>query len=133
MAGGASQYMQAQMLNWVFGGAAVTKPTIWAIGLSLGTPNSTSGSEVTIAGYARSTVTWAAAGTPTGSGTVTNANAISFSMTSTATLVGFQIWDTILASNSGHMLAWGTLSAASVVPPASGASFASGALTVVLS
>lgn len=109
-----SQYMQANMLNWVFAGAAATVPTKWGVGISLGNPSSTSGSEVsTASGYSRQSMAWGAAGTPTGSGTVTNASAITFGPFSTAqSLSGLLIWDTMLSANSGNLLWYGTLATA---------------------
>ncbi len=132
MAGGASAYLQAQMLNWAMGGAAATQPTKWGVGLSLGTPTSLSGSEMSVAGYARQTCVWVAAGTPTSSATVKNSAAILFTINSACTIKGFAVWDTVLSSNSGSLLAWGTLSASSIFASGDVASFSAGAILLTL-
>jgi hypothetical protein len=131
MAGGTSQYMQQRMLSWVFGGSP-TKPTAWGVGLSLGVPTSIAGSEASVSGYARQTATWGAAGSPASSGTVANASAIVFNLLSRATYTGFQIWDGLGSSNSGNMLAWGTLSTAVVASSGDSVSFSIGALRITL-
>jgi hypothetical protein len=109
-----SQYMQLNMLSWVLGGSP-TKPAAWGVGLSLGSPTSVSGSEITTTfGYTRQTVGWGAAGSPTSSGTVSNATAITFgSFTTVATVSGIQVWDTASAGtpNIGSMLFEGLLAA----------------------
>lgn len=102
------------MLSWVFGGSP-TKPSTWGVGLSLGSPTSTSGSEIaTTFGYTRQTAGWGVAGTPSGSGTVSNATAMTFSFTTACSVSGIQIWDTQIGSppNNGSMLFEGLLGAA---------------------
>jgi hypothetical protein len=108
-----SQYMQLNMLSWVLGGSP-TKPAAWGVGLSQGSPTSTSGSEIsTTFGYTRQTVGWGAAGSPTSSGTVSNATAMTFGpFTTAATISGIQVWDTMLTANSGNMLFEGLVAAA---------------------
>ena len=106
-------YAQKAMLDWVLGGAAPTRPGAWGLGLSLGSPSSTSGSECSVSGYARQTVHWSAASSPAGSSK--NTAAVIFTVSTACTLVGWQLWDTVLSSNSGNMLAYGQLSASSVM------------------
>ncbi len=134
MAGGASQFLQALMLNWAMGSGAATRPTKWGVGLSLGTPSSTSGSEMTVAGYTRQTCVFAAAGTPTSSGTVSNSAAVLFTVNSACTIKGFAVWDTALTgtANVGNLMAWGTLSASSVFASGDVASFSAGAILLTL-
>ncbi len=129
-----SQYMQAEMLNWVLGGAGVTQPTKWGVGISLGAPSSTSGSEVgTLSGYTRQSMAWGAAGTPAGSGTVTNASAITFGPFLTAqSLSGLLIWDTMLSANSGNLLWYGTLATARTLGVGDSLVIASGSILVTL-
>jgi hypothetical protein len=129
---GASAYLQAQMLNWAMGGATPTRPTKWAVGLSLGTPSSISGSEMSVAGYTRQTCGFAVAGTPASSATVSNSAAILFTINSACTIVGINVWDTVLSSNSGNLLGWGTLSASSVFASGDVASFSVGAILLTL-
>lgn len=113
----ASQYLQKAALDWVFGGASPTQPTKWGVALSLGAPTSVSASEVsTNSGYARQSMAWGAAGTPSGSGTVSNASAITFGPFSTAqSLSGLVVFDTMLSANSGNMLVYGNLATARTV------------------
>jgi hypothetical protein len=133
MAGSLSQFMQANMLNWVFGGATANQPAAQYVGLSLGTPTSVSGSECSVAGYTRQgDVSFAAAGTPTSSGTASNAAAVLFTFAAACTIKAFQVWNTSGSSNSGTMLAWGTLSASSTFASGDIASFSAGALVVTL-
>ena len=87
---------------------------------------------MSVSAYVRQTVTFGAAGTPTGSGTVSNISAVLFTVSSACTIKGFNVWDTVLSSNSGNLLAWGTLSASSVMVAGDIASFSIGAIKVAL-
>jgi hypothetical protein len=129
-----SQYLTKAMLDWSLGGATPTRPGAWGIGLSLGSPTSVSGSEITTgSGYARQTGIFAAAGTPTSSGTVTNASNMTFGPFSGAcSISGIQIWDTILTLNSGSLLYMGLLTTARTLIIGDSLVLASGALTVSL-
>ena len=91
------------MLDWVCGGATPTRPTNWGVGLSLGAPSSTSGSEVgTGSGWTRQTCPFPAASSPAGS--VSNSAAMTFGPGLTAaTFSGIQLWDT-MAVTAGNML-----------------------------
>lgn len=112
--GMASAYAQKAMLDWVLLGATPTRPTqIW-MGLSYGSPDATSASEiVTPAGtYTRVTVTFAAGATSGGVVTASNAAAVIFPVCSwSATVSGYQLWDT-QAVGSGNMLGFGLLDVA---------------------
>lgn len=111
------QYLTAQFLNWAMGGAGATQPTKWGIGLSTGAPSSISGSEIgTASGYARQSMAWGAAGTPTSSGTVSNASAVTFGPFSSAQSVsGILVWDSMLSLNSGNLLWEGLLATARTI------------------
>jgi len=130
---GASQYMQKALLDWTLGGATPTRPSLHYVGLAQGTPSSISGSECTISNYARQAVSFGPAGTPSGSATAINTAAFTFSVKAAGTVIGIQVWDTNLASNSGNMLAFGLLSATSVLASGDTLAFASGALSISLS
>jgi hypothetical protein len=125
-------YAEKAMLDWVLGGAAPTRPTIWSVGLSLGAPTSISGSEITTgSGYARQTLVMAAAVSPGGS--ATNASAMTFGpFSGAASISGIQLWDTILTLNSGNMLWYGLLATARTVGVGDSLVIASGALTISL-
>lgn len=127
-----SAYAEKATLDWLLGGAAPTRPTAWAIGLSLGAPSSTSGSEITTgSGYARQTVVMPAAASPAGS--VTNTAAATFGpFSGAASITGIQIWDTILTLNSGNMLMFGNLATARTVGVGDSLVVNSGALTAIM-
>lgn len=129
-----SVYSEKAILDWLLGGATPTRPTDRAVGLSLGTPTSVSGSEIaTTYGYTRQTATFAAAGTPASSGTATNAAAMTFGpFTTAASVSGIQVWDTVLSANSGNMLWFGNLATARTVASGDSLVVASGALTISL-
>lgn len=107
-------YAQKQVLDWMFGGAAVTQPSSRLIALSIGTPTSVSGSEVgTNSGYARQTMSAGAAASPAGS--VSNNVAATFGpFSSIQTIQGAMIYDTISIS-SGNLFWYGTLLTARTV------------------
>lgn len=126
-----ASYAENAMLNWVNNATAVTRPTTWQVGLSLGSPTTISGSEITTGvGYTRQSVTFAAAT----NGTASNANAITFGTFNTAmSISGIQIWDTLLTLNSGNLLWYGLLSAARTVASGDSLVIAAGALVTTLS
>lgn len=127
---GVGAYAEKAMLDWLCGGAAVTRPTTRALGLSLGTPSSISASEMSVAGYSRQIVTFAAAASPGGS--LTNVSAVAFTFSASAgTVRGVQLWDTRLASGSGHMLYYGQVSP-TICSSGDTLTFAAGALAITL-
>lgn len=127
-----SAYCQKGMLDWLLGGAAA--PTIGGrfLGLSLGAPNSTNGSEASFSGYARQTLSMGAATSPAGS--ASNAASVNFnnSAAGAQTVIGWQIWDTGLSANSGNMLAYGLLSASTSIAAGSVLRFAVGNIGISL-
>jgi len=127
-----SAYAEKATLDWLLGGAVPTRPSNWSIGLSLGVPSSTSGSEITTgSGYARQTLVMPAAASPAGS--VTNTASASFGpFSGGASITGIQIWDTILTLNSGNMLLYGTLATARTVGVGDSLIINSGALTALM-
>lgn len=131
--GAVSAYAQKAMLDWKLGGATPTRPTAWAVGLSLGVPTSVSGSEITTgSGYARQTVGFAAAASPAGS--ASNTVAMTFGpFSSSAAITGLQVWDTVLSANSGNMLDYGTLATPRTVGPGDSLVIAAGALVITQS
>lgn len=126
-------YAEKALLDWVMGGATPTRPSAWGVGLSLGAPSSTSGSEMTTGvGYARqSPGTFGAAASPGGS--ATNTAAMTFGPFSSAfSISGIQIWDTVLSLNSGNMLWYGLLATARTLAIGDSLVIASAALTCIL-
>jgi hypothetical protein len=129
-----AQPLQKSMLDWALLGATPTRPGATFVGISIGAPTSVSSTEVaTGSGYLRQSASFAAAGTPTSSGTVTNNNAMTFGPFSSSQVVsGLFIADTV-SSGAGTLMFYGNL--ATVRTPLVGDSLVigSGALTVTLS
>jgi len=123
------------LLDFCLNAQTATRPAAWGVGLSLGVPSSTSGSEIgsaSIAGYTRQNITFGAAVTP---GTCTNTSAVTFgAFNSPASITGIQIWNTNTSVVDGGSLLWyGTLTTARTVGVGDSLVIASGALTVTLS
>lgn len=123
-----SGYASKAALDWILGGAAVTRPAQHWVGLSLGTPNSTSASELgATSRYTRVTVAFNAATSPAGSA-INGGAAVSFSsFVAGGTIRGWQIWDT-QGVGAGNMLWCGLLSAATSFNGSSGFTMAMGSI-----
>jgi hypothetical protein len=92
------------ILDWSLRGVG-SAPSAWYVGVSLGVPSSTSGSELgTGSGMTRQTVTFGAAASP--AGTASNVNAMTFGPSSGGTFSGMQVWNTG-AATAGVMLYYG--------------------------
>lgn len=123
-----SDYLEKACLDWAMGGASPTRPTAWYVGLGTAAPNASAGSELTMAGYTRQTVTFGAAASP--AGTVSNAATMSFGPFSTGcTLSGIQVWD---ASAAGNMLWYGVLATPRTLGAGDSITFAAAAVTASL-
>jgi len=129
--GGFSDYWEDKILNYIFGKASYTPPTIY-VGLSKANPlDDGSGlAEPAGNGYARvatSPGTWKVAS----GGNIDNANIITFpeATNSWGTITHFALFD---APTSGNMLAHGPLSQSKAVNVGDTAKFAVGALDVWL-
>lgn len=107
---GISDYAEKAMLDWLMGGATPTRPAAWGVGLSVGTPNASAGSEIaTGSGYVRATATFVAAASPAGS--CSNSNAMTFGpFSSGCTVQALHVWDT--TTTAGNMLWYGQLATA---------------------
>ncbi len=130
---GISAYAEKAILDWVLGGAVPTRPAAWGIGLTIGVPSSTSGSEVgTGSGWTRQSLIMPAASSP--AGTVANPTpALTFGPALTAaTFSGLQIWDT-MAATAGNMLFYGTLATPRTLGVGDSLVIAIGALIITLS
>ena len=128
---GISAYLEKALLDYSLNAGAVTRPTTWAVGLSLGAPSSTSGSEIaTGSGMTRQLVTFAAATSPPGS--ASNSNAMTFGPINAAgTISAIQIWDTS-AATIGNMLYYCPLSVARTLGSGDSLVIAAGALVISL-
>lgn len=109
---GIAAYGAKAVLDWSLRGVG-TAAAAWHVGVSLGVPSSTSGSELaTGSGMTRQTVSFGAAASP--AGTISNINAMTFGPSSGGTISGMQVWDTA-AALSGNMLYYGALATARVL------------------
>jgi hypothetical protein len=121
-----SDSMEKILLDWVTGGAAVTRPaTRW---ISFATQSPTSQSDFDGPFRSRMTVTFAAANSPQMS--ATNLNAVSnITATAAATAVGWNLWN---SSAGGTRLAFGTCTAAIGCKSADNIGIAAGAIKITL-
>ena len=107
---GISNYSEKAMLDWMLGGATPTRPAAWGVGLSVGTPNASAGSEIaTGSGYIRATCSFVAAASPAGS--ASNSNAMTFGPFSTGCTVQALIINDTTATG-GNLLFFGQLATA---------------------
>jgi hypothetical protein len=130
-----SQYATGAILHWIFNTGTPTRPGAIGVGLSLGSPTSTSGSEIpNVSGYStRQTGLFASpASSPAGSAFVSNTAAMSWANLSAASISGLNIWDTMLSNNSGSLLWYGLLAAPRTLSAGDALVIASGALTASL-
>lgn len=125
--------MQKSLLDWMLGGATPTRPGAQFVGLSLGAPTSAASSEIaTGSGYVRQTALFAAAGTPTSSGTASNSAAMTFGPFSSSQVVsGLFIADTV-SSNAGTGLMFGNLATVRTPLPGDSIVIAVGALVATM-
>lgn len=122
-----SDYTENAVLNHLFRQTALTAPTTSRIALFTVAPTETGGgTEVSGAGYARQTVTWAA---PSG-GAISNSAAVSFTASggSYGSVVAVGFFD---AATAGNMLAYAPITSAAV-GDGDTLNFAIGQLTVSL-
>jgi len=128
---GISAYLEKAMLDWSLGGAAPTRPSAWAVGLSLSAPTSAAGSEIaTGSGWTRQTCPFPAAASPAGS--ASNSAAMTFGPALTAAIFsGLQLWDTS-AATTGNMLYYGLLATPRTLGVGDSLVIAAGALIITL-
>jgi len=109
------------MLDFVLGGASATAPASRLVGLTYGTPNSTSAGagmeHSSNLGYLRQTGLFGAAGSPAAAASASNTASIIFGpFSSSSAIQGAFITDTI-SINSGNIWWFGTLLTARTVLP----------------
>jgi hypothetical protein len=126
-------YAQSNILNYNLRGT-VSAPAAWGVSLSLGSPTSVSGSEMSTSNIStRQTALFAAATTVAGSAYCSNTSSMNWSSVSAASISGLAIWDTMLSNNSGNMLWYGLLAAPRTLSANDAIVIAVGALTCALS
>lgn len=142
MAGAFSDYLEAQVLNWLHGTAMPAAPATFYVGLFTAQPGDTGtsgapsdGTEVstTSTAYARVAVT-TSTGTsaPSASGTtqqiqITGSVTFPQATASWGTVTGWGIWD---ASTAGHLLWYGAISPTQAISTNQTPSFNANALTL---
>lgn len=136
MAGSFSDYLEAKILDEVFGATAFSAPGTLYVALFTAAPSdSGGGTEVTGGSYARVAVTNNTTNWPNATGTSptskSNGTVITFP-TATAnwgTVVAFGIFD---ASSGGNLIAWADLNTSRTINSSDTASFGVGSLTITL-
>tara|TARA_R110002124_G_scaffold33144_2_gene110423 strand:+ start:913 stop:1302 length:390 start_codon:yes stop_codon:yes gene_type:complete len=126
---GFSDYLEAKVLNHVFGGTAYTAPSTLYVGLYTAAPSdSGGGTEVTGGSYARKSMP---AMTVSGTTQATNGAAVEF-VTATGS------WGTVThcgvfdAASSGNLLGWAALTASKAVASGDVFRFDAGDLDITL-
>ena len=110
-----SDHAEKLLLDWLMTTGTATRPTTWYVALyeSAGAPSdSSAGTEISTGGYARQSVTFAAASSP--DGTTSNTNAVQFTASggNYGTVSHIAIFD---ALSGGNMLWHGAMTASRVV------------------
>jgi hypothetical protein len=125
-----SDYAEKAMLDWLLGGATPTRPTTRHLALFTAAPSdSGGGTEVSTGGYARQTITFAAAATP--GGTCANDAVESFTASGAnyGTVTHIGIFD---AATSGNLLAHGAMTVSRTVNDGDTLNFAIGSVVLTL-
>lgn len=125
-----SDYSEKLVLDWLMTTGAATRPTAWFVALYTAAPSdSGGGTEVTLGGYTRKSVTFNAAASP--GGTTSNSTVVTWTAAGanfgSVTHVG--IFD---ASTAGNLLWQGSLSASKTVNDGDTIQFSAGNLTLAL-
>lgn len=126
---GFSDYVEAAVLNHLFGTTTFSKPSGRYVALFTAAPSdSGGGTEVSGGSYARQSVTLTISGTTT---SATNSSVITFpDATSTwGTITHFAIFDAV---TSGNMLTWGALASSRSISTDDSMIIRAGSLTVTL-
>lgn len=108
-----SDYAEKLLLDWAMTTGAATRPTAWYVALYTAAPSdSGGGTQVSTGGYARQSVTFAAATSP--GGTTSNTNTVSFTATGAnyGTVTHIGIFDALTA---GNLLWHGAMTASKTV------------------
>ena len=109
-----SDNAEVLLLDWLMTNGSATRPTAWYVALYTAAPSdSGGGTEVSTGGYARQSVTFAAASSP--GGTTSNSTTVSFTASGanygTVTHIGIHS----ASSGSGNLLWHGAMTASRVV------------------
>ena len=126
---GFTNVLENALLDHVFGTGVYAPPTIW-VGLFTVAPTDTStGTEVTGAGYTRiAAATWVAAS----SGQIANSTAITFPVAASTTWGTIEYFAVCTSSAAGAMLAYSSLAASKTPTTGDTVAFSTGSIIVTL-
>ena len=125
-----SDYAEKLLLDYSMTTGSVTRPTAWYVALYTVAPSdSGGGTEVSGGGYARKTVTFAAA--TSGAGTTSNTGDVSWTASGAAfgTVVAIGIFD---ALTSGNLLWHGNMTASKTIADGDTLEFSAGNIDLTL-
>jgi hypothetical protein len=123
-----SDFAEDLLLDWVMTTGTATRPTTWYVALYTAAPSdSGGGTEVSTGGYARQSVTFAAAS----GGTTSNSGSVSFTASAAnyGTVTHMGIFD---ASTSGNLIWHGALTASKVIDDGDTLQFDAGNIDLTL-
>jgi hypothetical protein len=125
-----SDYAEKLLLDWSMTTGSATRPTAWYVALYTSAPTDAGGgTEVSGGGYARQSVTFAAA--TSGAGTTSNTGDVSWTASGAAfgTVVAIGIFD---ASTSGNLLWHGNMTASKTIADGDTLEFSAGNIDLTL-
>ena len=126
-----SDHSEALLLDWLMTTGSATRPTAWYVALYHTTAPSDSGggTEVSTGGYARQSVTFAAATSP--GGTTSNTGTVSFTASGAdyGTVTHIGIFD---APSSGNLLWHGAMTASKTIADGDTLEFSAGNIDLTL-
>lgn len=124
-----SNYAENLVLDWIFTTGSATRPTTWYVGLHTADPTEAgSTGELSGNGYARQSVTFAAAS----SGATSNSGTLTFGPNTSSnwgTVSHISVWD---ASTAGNCLAYGALSSSVAISVGDSLVISAGNLDITL-
>ena len=125
-----SDYAEKLLLDWSMTTGSATRPTAWYVALYTSAPTDAGGgTEVSGGGYARQSVTFAAA--TSGAGTTSNTGDVSWTASGAAfgTVVAIGIFD---ALTSGNLLWHGNMTASKTIADGDTLEFSAGNIDLTL-
>lgn len=125
-----SDHSEALLLDWLMTNGAATRPTAWYVALYTAAPSDAGGgTEVSTGGYARQSVTFAAASSP--GGTTSNTGTVSFTASGAdyGTVTHIGIFDAV---SSGNLLWHGAMTASKTIADGDTLEFSVGNIDLTL-
>jgi len=125
-----SDHSEALLLDWLMTNGAATRPTAWYVALYTAAPSDAGGgTEVSTGGYARQSVTFAAASSP--GGTTSNTGTVSFTASGAdyGTVTHIGIFDAVAG---GNLLWHGAMTASKTIADGDTLEFSVGNIDLTL-